>query len=127
MLDFFKKILNTIGMESLLKLDVESEKLTVNEALAKVEIEIERAKLAKQNLIKIIHGYGSSGTGGEIKRAVFILLNTLKKQKKITDFLPCEKFGFTHKNYKNLIKSYPYLLVDGNIKNLNPGATIVVI
>ena len=114
-------------MESILKLDVESEKLTVNEALAKVEIELERAKIGGKNLVKIVHGYGSSGTGGEIKKAVFLLLKTLKKQKKITDFLPCEKFGFTFKNYQNLIKKYPELLVDGNIKNLNPGATIVVI
>ena len=114
-------------MESILKLDVESEKLTVSEALAKVEIELTRAKISKENLIKIIHGYGSSGTGGEIKKAVFLLLNTLKKQGKITEFFPCEKFGFTFKNYQNLIKKYPELLVDGNIKTLNPGATIVIL
>ena len=112
-------------METIEKIDVESGSLTVKEAVATVEIELERAKFAGKNVLKIVHGYGSSGTGGEIKKAVFLLLKTLKKHKKIIDFCPCEKFGFTQKNYNFLIKKYPNLLIDDNIKNLNSGATIV--
>ena len=112
-------------METIEKIDVEGGALTVSEALATVEIELERAKFAGKNLIKIVHGYGSKGVGGEIKKALFLHLKTMKKQGKIFDFFPCEKFGFTLKNYEIYVKKFPLLLTDANIKTLNPGATIV--
>ena len=114
-------------MKDIIKLDVESKNLTVLEALATVEMEIETLKLGGESLLKIVHGYGSKGVGGNIKKALLAHLKILKKHKKICDFFACEKFCITHKNYKIYIKKYPNLLVDGNIKNLNPGATIVIL
>ena len=43
-------------METIEKIDVEGGALTVSEALATVEIELERAKFAGKNWIKIVHG-----------------------------------------------------------------------
>ena len=112
-------------METLPKIDVESEKLTTLEAVAKVEIELERLKLQGENVAIIIHGYGSKGVGGEIKKAVLDKLKLLKKHKKIADFYPSEKFSFTCKKYNFYTKKYPNLLLNEQTKNLNFGVTIV--
>ena len=112
-------------MENIPKIDVESEKLTVLEAVAKVEIELERLKFGNEKVALIIHGYGSKGVGGEIKKAVLDRLKTLKNYKKISDFYPCEKFSFTNKKYNFYIKKYPNLLLNNQLKNLNFGVTIV--
>jgi len=112
-------------MDNIYKIDVESGALTVDEALAIAEIELERAKISGLKLVKIVHGYGSKGVGGKIKIALLELLKNLKKHKKIEDFCPCEKFCFTLKTYSKYTKLYPNLLVDDNIKSLNSGATIV--
>ena len=112
-------------MDNIYKIDVESGALTVKEALATAEIELERAKICGLKLVKIVHGYGSKGVGGEIKKALLKHLEMLKKFNKIEDFCPCERFCFTHPNYKKYTKAHPNLLVDDNIKALNSGATIV--
>ena len=112
-------------MGNIAKIDVESERLTVAEALAKVETELEALKLGGESCAKIIHGYGSKGVGGEIKRALLQHLKTLKKHKKIEDFFANETFSFTQKKYNFYTKKYPNLVLDPDLKNLNFGITIV--
>lgn len=119
------KIINNLGMESIAKIDVESGRLTVAEALAQVETEIEVLKLSGAHVAKIIHGYGSKGVGGEIKKALLQHLKTLKKHKKIEDFFANETFSFTQKKYSFYIKKHPNLVLDEDLKNLNFGITIV--
>ena len=112
-------------MENAARIDVESEFLTVAEALCKVETELNVLKLSGVTCAKIIHGYGSKGVGGEIKKAVLQLLNNLKKHKKIADFFACEAFSLTSATGKLYLKKYPNLLVDEDIKTKNFGTTIV--
>ena len=42
----------------------------VRQALEQLERELATARRQKQSLLKLIHGYGSSGVGGEIRIAV---------------------------------------------------------
>ena len=112
-------------MENVTKIDVESGKLTVSEALATVEIELERLKLQGEKVAIVIHGYGSKGVGGEIKKALLELFKTLKKHKKIEDFFPGERFSFSQKKYDFYVKKFPFLLLDENLKNLNSGVSVV--
>ncbi|KUK88837.1 MAG: hypothetical protein XE04_1932 [Marinimicrobia bacterium 46_43] len=51
---------------------------TVEEAMIRLERELNFAKSAGVLLIRIIHGYGSSGVGGDIRNAC---LRFLKKEK----------------------------------------------
>ena len=107
--------------------DVESAHLSVDEALAKVETEVEILQGLKGEVggLKIVHGYGSSGTGGEIKRALPGLLKRLKNQRKIKDFFYNESLARGGKDFEKYAKIYPNLMVDGDLKNLNFGVTIV--
>jgi DNA-nicking Smr family endonuclease len=43
---------------------------TVQEALQRLDREITGARQQKHSLVKIIHGYGSTGAGGDIRIAV---------------------------------------------------------
>ena len=52
-------------------------------AVANLEIEIERLTGSQTKAIKVIHGYGSHGVGGEIKRQLMHRLAELKKFGKI--------------------------------------------
>ena len=112
-------------METIVKIDVESGALTVAEALAKVETELEILKLSGVKMAKIVHGYGSKGVGGEIKKALLMRLTQLKRSKKIEDFSPCEAFSFLSFTGKIYQKKYPSLLIDEDLKTKNFGITIV--
>lgn len=114
-------------MENFKTINVENGSFSVDQALAEVETEIEVLQLLKSKIgvLKIVHGYGSSGVGGQIKKALPGLLKTLKRQGKIADFFGNETLARTGKIFKNYSKIYPSLLVDEDLKNLNPGITIV--
>ena len=113
-------------MKNIYKINVESFKLTVNEALAQIESEIETLKLAGiKCVLKVIHGYGSSGSGGEIKKNLPAFLNALKANNKIEDYIENSKFGALSQKYKKYTKIFPELILDSDLRNLNPGITII--
>ena len=124
-LENFFVLSNNKSMENVAKIDVESGALTVAEALCKVETELEILKLGNVKCAKIVHGYGSSGVGGDIKKGVLNLLKTLKKERKIEDFFACEAFSFTGKTENFYLKNHPNLVVDQDLKTKNFGITIV--
>lgn len=55
-------------------------------AIAQFEIELEKAKFAKERAVKVLHGYGSHGRGGAILLEIRKLLAKMKKEKAIEDF-----------------------------------------
>ena len=107
-------------------IDIESGMLACDEALSKVQNEIEVLAINNQvKVLKVIHGYGSKGTGGKIKREIILLLQTLVRQNKIKDFAPNERFTQQNEKYTKYFKLYPELLIDSDLQNLNPGITLI--
>ena len=94
-------------------------------AVADMEIAIEIFDKADTRVLKVVHGYGSHGVGGEIKKLAHIRLNELKKQKKILDFVPGERFGENEKQSSFIFNNFPELLLDTDLKNYNSGITLV--
>ena len=94
-------------------------------AVAQMEIEIESLIGTEVKAVKIIHGYGSHGIGGEIKRLAHSRLLELKKKKKILNFIPGEKFGMEEKGSDFILNNFPELILDDDLKNYNSGITIV--
>lgn len=108
------------------KINVESYPLAVDEALSKVQTEIEVLSFGEQTkVLKVIHGYGSRGVGGKIKIEIIPLLQTLCKQGKILDFIPNEKFTPQNEKYLTYTKLYPELILDADLQNQNPGITLI--
>lgn len=94
-------------------------------AVALLEIEIERYAKSNVGVIKVIHGYGSHGIGGEIKKQVHRRLAELKKQNKIMDYIPGEKFGESEKQNPYILQNFPTLLIDPDLRLYNSGITLV--
>ena len=94
-------------------------------AVANMEIAIDAYKNTDTKVLKVIHGYGSHGVGGEIKKLARERLGLLKKQKKIKDFISGEMFGQEQKSSYYFVENFPELILDSDLKNYNSGITLV--
>lgn len=106
-------------------LDIKSNMPPSDVACANLEIEIESLKNSDIKMIKVIHGYGSHGVGGEIKRLMNQRLTLLKKSNKIKDFINCEKMSKDYIDKKCLYENFPELTLDSDLKNYNSGITLI--
>ena len=107
-------------------LNLEEEKLSCDEAVAKALNEINTLALDPTvRVLKIIHGYGSTGEGGAIKKDLYSLLYTMLKYKRIENFCHNERFTTQNELYSRYTKLYPELILDKDLQNQNPGITLV--
>ena len=110
-----------------LHIDVKSDNQTCLMAVAQLEIEIDACKLGGFNALKVIHGYGSHGVGGAIKKDIHTRLKQMKSQKKILEYIPCEKWTQNNPLRLMAVKYCDELLADSDLQMLNSGVTIVLI
>ncbi|MDD5583255.1 MAG: Smr/MutS family protein [Candidatus Marinimicrobia bacterium] len=94
---------------------------TVEEAMIRLERNLNFAKHEGVPLIRIIHGYGSSGVGGDIRVACHHYLQRALYQRKIKAFFPGESLSVTTPEGQNLLQRYPSLKKDKG----NCGITLV--
>lgn len=98
---------------------------SVSEAMARLNTFIKMTR-HKERIIKIVHGYGSSGVGGGIKDAVRTHLQLLKDKGQIKSYIPGEAFaqmmGFDAeiRMYRSLIET------DSDFQKSNPGITYII-
>lgn len=110
-----------------LYIDVKSDMQTCAMAVAQLENEIDACKLGGFSVLKVIHGYGSHGVGGAIKKDIHARLKQLKAQKQISDFIPCETWTPNNPKRAMAIKFSNELLADSDLYMLNSGVTVVLI
>ena len=96
-------------------------------AVCQLELEIEAYKNSDIGALKVIHGYGSHGKGGEIKKLLGKKLEEWKKQGKILDYIKGEQFSSLAINKHNIAVKYPQLLLDSDLKNYNNGITVLLL
>lgn len=107
-------------------LNLKANNPTVELALGILEIEVEVARREGIIAMKVIHGYGSHGVGGEIKRALPFWLNRAKRRGFIRDFVKGEQWTANEKAEK-FKKCCPDLLGDPELYHANAGVTIILI
>ena len=78
-------------------------------------------------VLKIVHGYGSHGKGGEIKKAVKDYLTEAQRKKEIQFFVCGENWSSKNEKVKYLESKYPELILDEDIKNINSGITVILL
>jgi len=100
---------------------------TVDEARARLDTQLQSARSSGLKVMKVIHGYGSGGTGGAIRPSIRGLLNRLRMQGMIRDFVPGEGFSTQHALTQRLLNDFPELLNDSDLNRTNEGITIVVL
>ncbi len=108
-------------------IDIKSDMPPADVAVAKLEIMIDIFKKENVEVLKVIHGYGSHGKGGEIKKGVKKLLLLLMHFGKIKNFVCGENWGTEVIEANKVYEKYPKLLFDADLKNYNSGITIVFI
>jgi hypothetical protein len=100
---------------------------TVREALQHLERELSRSREAGCIALKLIHGYGSSGTGGDIRIAAQKLLTERASRGEIRACIFGENWAKSDEEAWALIQSHPELKQDPDLGKRNRGITIVVL
>lgn len=97
----------------------------VRDALKRLHNELESSRLLGYRVLVVIHGYGSSGKGGAIRKEVRRQLQYLYDRKEINDFLPGEKCEKRSGRFRQMIRRFPFM--DRMVRKPNPGVTIIVL
>ena len=99
----------------------------VQEALSEMERGLARARAEKVAVVKFIHGYGSSGVGGEIRIAVQKRLREMESSGAIRACIFGEDWSASDAKTWALLKARPELKKDGHLARKNLGITVVVV
>jgi hypothetical protein len=99
----------------------------VHEALARLERELALARRDGHTVIKLIHGYGSSGAGGDIRIAVQKRLWELREHGSIRACIFGEEWSASDETTWSLLKLHPALKLDRDLGKHNAGITIAVL
>ena len=101
---------------------------TVNEALLRLERELALARQERRTaLLKIIHGYGSTGAGGDIRIAVQKRLRELADMGEIRACIFGEDWAKSNEVSWKLLQEQPGLKTDRDLGERNRGITIVLL
>jgi hypothetical protein len=106
-------------------INIEADLPTLDEARRRVIEEIRKAKREGVRVLKIIHGYGSSGKGGALcigLRKSFVLR---RKEGVIKDFVPGEDFSIFNRTTLSMLEAAPGLRGDPDLDATNEGVTLV--
>ena len=108
--------------------------VNIKEGMPIVDVALKRMETALHTygksgtLIKIVHGYGSTGVGGKIRTAARSRLRSMKAAGKIIDFIPGEEFSmFDAATQKALAQHYKELTGDKDYGRSNNGVTVVIL
>ena len=99
----------------------------VHHALAVLERELNLARRQRRPLLKLIHGYGSSGVGGAIRIAVQKRLQELEQDHAIRGCIFGEDWSASDARTWALLKTHAALKQDPDLGRRNLGITIVLL
>ena len=114
-------------MKGVRELNLELGYPTVDEALRRLEAELSAVRKMKMPVIKIIHGYGSSGKGGRIRTATRKCLAEQQAAGKISAVIRGEVFSIFSEDTRRAFARCENLRQDGDLDNENRGITFVIL
>ena len=100
---------------------------TADQAVRRLTFELSCAKSEHLTAIKLIHGFGSSGTGGRIRVKVREYLGALKRRGQIAFFITGEDFSIFSDDTRTALYACPALRDDRDLDRHNNGITIVIL
>jgi hypothetical protein len=105
--------------------NVEAGMPTLDEARRSVIAEIKRAKRDSVTVLKVIHGYGSSGKGGALCVGLRKSFGLRKKEGVIKNFILGEDYTIFNPTVLALLEGVPELRGDPDLSATNEGVTIL--
>jgi len=100
---------------------------SVQEALQRLDRAIVLARQERHSLLKIVHGYGSTGAGGDIRIAVQRQLHELSEGGQIRGCIFGEDWSKTDDATWRLLQKESALKSDPDLGRRNLGITIVLL
>jgi hypothetical protein len=100
---------------------------TVQAALSRLTRELALAGQRGERVLKLIHGYGSTGTGGAIRIAAQARLMEMASRGEIKACIFGEDWRKSDARTWELLRAHPELKTDPHLGGKNPGITIVVL
>ena len=97
----------------------------LDEARRLVIEEIRRAKRERVRVLKVIHGYGSSGKGGALCVGLRKPFGLRKKEGIIKEFIAGEDFSIFNDPVLALLEAVPEMRGDPDLNATNEGITII--
>ena len=99
----------------------------MQEALRRLEREIAQARQEGVTLLKVIHGYGSTGAGGDIRIAVQVRLREMANEGLIRGCVFGEEWSKSCEEVWRLLNENPELKSDKDLGRKNLGITVVML
>ncbi len=109
------------------RLNLEEGMPLVEEALDRMNIGLQEMRVSRAKVVKLIHGYGSTGRGGKICSGVRQELASMKRKGFIREFIPGEHFGPLDAASRKLAEQEKGITRDPDYGRMNHGITVVVL
>lgn len=107
--------------------NLEAGRPTVHEALSSLDRELATARRERCGVVKLIHGYGSTGAGGDIRIAVQARLAEMVRTNQIRGCIFGEDWSKSDEQTWKLLQARPEFKGDPDLGRKNLGITIVVL
>ena len=114
-------------MGYLKEINIKADLPTAGDAIKRVTYHIRSGRELGAGAVKLIHGYGSGGTGGKIRKTTRSYLEDQKKKGLIRDFITGEEFSIFHEGTRQAFARCPDLRKDEDLERHNNGMTIVIL
>jgi hypothetical protein len=98
---------------------------TAEDARTRLATEIDVARKKGVGLLKIVHGYGSTGKGGTLRKTLRTMLLRMQHEGAIGRVIFGEAWSIFDEPTRNLIERYPLIRGDKDLDKGNAGITIV--
>ncbi|HWI59761.1 MAG TPA: hypothetical protein VNZ22_21210 [Bacillota bacterium] len=112
-------------MAAIRTFNIEADLPTLDEARRLVIEEIRAAKRQGVCVLKVIHGYGSSGKGGKLCFGLRKSFALRKKEGVIKDCIAGEDFSIFNQLTLGLLEAVPELRGDPDLNATNEGVTVL--
>src|SRR5579863_932264 len=121
------KLYFRVRIHSVKTVNLKSDMPLVREALQRLDRELALARQEKARLLKLVHGYGSTGEGGEIRIAVQKRLTEMAQSGQIRGCIFGENWSKSDESSWKLLQSHSGLKNDSDLGRGNRGITIVLL
>jgi hypothetical protein len=112
---------------AILEINIKRDWPTVEVAQERLKDEIARARRNNVKVLKIIHGYGSTGKGGILREELRDQLTAMKKSGSVRQVVYGENFSMFDQDTAGLTGQYPELLKDRDYNRSNKGVTLIAL
>jgi hypothetical protein len=117
----------TLAMGAIRTIIVKQGMPSVEQARARLQTELRSARQSGIKVLKLVHGYGSSGVGGDLRISLQSTLRQMAQKHEIGDCIYGENWRTSDERSWELLKRMPELKNDSDLGKGNKGMTLVIL